>query len=91
MVKLLTTAILLSLFIIAVTNISCNQTAAQVNTKANFKEYKVILQEVNALAPNSEERFKTFESKVKSALSEGWTLVGGAADLGGYISQTIAR
>lgn len=53
--------------------------------------YNIIFQKVNALAPNSEESFKPFESKVKSGLNEGWTLMGDATDLGGYISQTVAR
>jgi len=60
-------------------------------TNAKFKEYKVIRQEVNPMLPNSDQNFKTFESNVKVALNAGWTLVGGANDLGGYISQTVAK
>lgn len=91
MINLLRTLTLVSLLFVCVINFSCNSTSAQTTTKSNFKEYKIILQEVNPMSPNSEESFKTFETKVKSALNDGWTLMGGAVDLGGYISQTVAK
>lgn len=85
------TIVLLGSFLICITQTSCKQAAAQTVIDGKFKEYKLILQEVNPMSPNSDESFKAFQSKVKSALNEGWSLVGGASDLGGYISQTVAK
>lgn len=69
-------ALLLVLFIGIIT-ISCNHAAGQnpTATNAKFKEYKVIRQEVNPMLSNADQNFKAFESNVKAALNDGWTLV----------------
>jgi hypothetical protein len=83
---------MLVLFAIVISSSSCTTATGQAtNGSAKFKEYKIIRQEINALSPDSEQNFKTFELNVKTALNDGWTLVGGANDLAGYISQTVAR
>jgi hypothetical protein len=91
MIRLVKVFALLAIFIICITNISCNQASGQTGAEPKFKEYKVILQEVNPMSPNSDQSFQAFETKVKTALGQGWNLVGGAVDLGGYISQTVAK
>ena len=91
MKQLVKNFVLLGSFIICVTNISCNRANGQTGPEPKFKEYKIILQEVNPMSPNSDQNFQAFETKVKTALGQGWSLVGGAVDLGGYISQTVAK
>ena len=93
MISLLKIPVLLLSFSVCIITTSCTHATGQTTTVGNakFKEYKVIRQEVNPMLPNADQNFKAFETNVKTALNDGWSLVGGANDLGGYISQTVAR
>ena len=85
--------VLLCLFAICISNFSCTQASAQAGTATatKFKEYKVIVQYVSSWSPSTDGNFKPFEAKVNAALNEGWTLAGGVAEVGGIISQAVAR